>query len=1153
MPLRFARRGRRRSSATRCCERRSSAREWREPLQVVERRAELPWAEEDWSGGEHRRSRRLEGLLAPIASVASTSGVAPLNRVTLVRLADDEHRLVWSTHHLYVDGWSWPLIFRDVGAAYEALSTETATGSPRPPYGAYIDWLAARHPIPASSGRTASRASRRRRRCPSSRRRVADVERRHPRGRPAVDASTTAALQALARAPGDAQHGRPGSLGHPPRPSERAGRRRLRRGVLRPSGGAAGRRDARRAVREQPAGARAARRRPAHRRLVRGAARAQPRDRPAPVRVALRTSRPGPAFRGGCACSTAWSSSRTTSGARPCAVGGGRRRAVGRAGGDELSLDAHRDAGRRDQPASCSASDVFGVDSLETLLDGLATVLSSGSPGAATVARRDRGLLPAATRGRLQPRRRRRERAGDVRGARQRDGAHGRRGLGGAVPGRSGRHGRQLLRPRRPLDPAGPGPRAASRATRPDLSDRRAAPVPDRAVARAVSRRRRDVEQRRSMPSRDRADDCSARRSPGSAASRGRGSRCPTRTRTTPTRASRSSASPAASPARARRRVLANLVEGRETLSHFADDELDPARPRRWRRADSPTTCAPAASSRTSSCSTRRSSASRRARPRCSTRSSASSWRRRGRRSRTRATTREPSPAPIGVFAGMSNNTTSSRTCSAREDVTDIVGWLTTMMGNEKDYLATRVSYKLDLRGPALNIQTACSTSLVAVCTAVQSLLNYQCDMALAGGVSITLPQKRGYLYQEGGITSPDGHCRAFDEHAAGTVFSNGVGIVVLRRLRDALEDGDTIYAVIKGVGHQQRRRGEGQLHGAERRRARRRHRDGAGSRRDRSADDLLRRGARHRDAARRPDRDRRADAGVPRRRSDRNRLLRDRLGQDQHRPSRRRRRRRRPDQDGARAAPQTLPPSLHFTAPNPKLDLEDSPFRSSRPLRPWESPDGLPRRAGVSSFGVGGTNAHVVLEEAPVATRVRRTTTPSSCSSSRRGRRGPRRRHVEPARPSREHPADAARRRRVHAPDGPTALPASTGRSWRGAPTTPSRGSARPIRARAHRPSAVEDASVAFLFPGQGAQSVGMARGLYDGDPASGPSRRVRGGPAAAARPRPARRALSGAGRRGAGRAAARTDRGHPAGALRHRVRAGAWRGAASGSSPTA
>ena len=122
------------------------------------------------------------------------------------------------------------------------------------------------------------------------------------------------------------------------------------------------------------------------------------------------------------------------------------------------------------------------------------------------------------------------------------------------------------------------------------------------------------------------------------------------------------------------------------------------------------------------------------------------------------------------------------------------------MLGNEKDYLATRVSYKLDLRGPSVNVVTACSTSLVAVCQAVQALATHQCDMALAGGVSISVPQRRGYLYQEGFITSPDGHCRAFDERAAGTVFSNGLGIVVLKRLEDALADGDTIYAVIKGA-----------------------------------------------------------------------------------------------------------------------------------------------------------------------------------------------------------------------------------------------------------------------------------------------------------------------------------------------------------------
>ncbi|HEV7443388.1 MAG TPA: polyketide synthase, partial [Steroidobacteraceae bacterium] len=155
---------------------------------------------------------------------------------------------------------------------------------------------------------------------------------------------------------------------------------------------------------------------------------------------------------------------------------------------------------------------------------------------------------------------------------------------------------------------------------------------------------------------------------------------------------------------------------------------------------------------------------------------------------------------PIGVYAGASNNTYFARNLLQRKDVTDLVGWLTAMMGNEKDYLATRVAYKLDLRGPALNIVTACSTSLVAVATAVQSLSTWQCDMALAGGVSITLPQKRGYLSLEGAITSPDGHCRAFDANAEGTVFSNGLGIVVLRRLSDAIAANDRIYAVIKGA-----------------------------------------------------------------------------------------------------------------------------------------------------------------------------------------------------------------------------------------------------------------------------------------------------------------------------------------------------------------
>jgi acyl transferase domain-containing protein len=121
------------------------------------------------------------------------------------------------------------------------------------------------------------------------------------------------------------------------------------------------------------------------------------------------------------------------------------------------------------------------------------------------------------------------------------------------------------------------------------------------------------------------------------------------------------------------------------------------------------------------------------------------------------------------------------------------------MLANEKDFLATRVAYKFNLKGESVTVQTSCSTSLVAVHLACQSLLGFQSDMALAGGVSIRVPQKTGYFYQEGMIASPDGHCRAFDEKAKGTVPGSGVGIVILKRLADAIADGDTINAVIRG------------------------------------------------------------------------------------------------------------------------------------------------------------------------------------------------------------------------------------------------------------------------------------------------------------------------------------------------------------------
>jgi acyl transferase domain-containing protein len=164
-------------------------------------------------------------------------------------------------------------------------------------------------------------------------------------------------------------------------------------------------------------------------------------------------------------------------------------------------------------------------------------------------------------------------------------------------------------------------------------------------------------------------------------------------------------------------------------------------------------------------------------------------------------------PGEIAVYAGSSFNTyLLYNLLNDRQRLENMtgnyqVGEFPTLVGNGADFLATRTAYKLDLRGPAFTVQSACSTSLLAVAEACQCLLDYRADMALAGGVSITFPQKRDYLYQEGGMVSPDGHCRTFDAEAAGTVFGSGAGVVLLKRLDAALADGDQIRAVIRGSG----------------------------------------------------------------------------------------------------------------------------------------------------------------------------------------------------------------------------------------------------------------------------------------------------------------------------------------------------------------
>ncbi|MCI5044043.1 MAG: type I polyketide synthase [Aquisalinus sp.] len=325
----------------------------------------------------------------------------------------------------------------------------------------------------------------------------------------------------------------------------------------------------------------------------------------------------------------------------------------------------------------------------------------------------------------------------------------------------------------------------------------------------------------------------------------------------------------------------------------------------------------------------------------------------------------------IGVYGGCYMDTYVLANLCSDEDfrqklVESIqVGTLQTELGNDKDYLATRVAFKLGLRGPAMTLQTACSTSLVAVATACQSLDSYQCDMALAGGITIVLPQKKGYFYKEGSMLSPDGHCRPFDSNAAGTVFSNGAAVLLLKRLEDAILDRDTIYGVIKGYatnndGGQKvsytapsvdgqaevismamglgeiepHTMGYVEAHGTatplgdpiEIAGLTKAYREGT--------DDVqfcaigsVKANLGHLDCA---------SGAIG--------LIKSTLCVHN----------------------KVLPSLLHFEAPNPKIDFESSPFYVNTEFRHWPE-NAWPRRAGVSSFGVGGTNAHVVIEEAPL------------------------------------------------------------------------------------------------------------------------------------------------------------------------------------------
>ena len=441
-------------------------------------------------------------------------------------------------------------------------------------------------------------------------------------------------------------------------------------------------------------------------------------------------------------------------------------------------------------------------------------------------------------------------------------------------------------------------------------------------------------------------------------------------------------------------------------------------------------------------------------------------------------------PGSIGVFAGCGMNAYFVNNLLTNPHLLRSVGlFLLRHTGNDRDFLPTSVSYKLDLRGPSVAIQTACSTSLVAIHVACQSLLAGECDLALAGGVTILVPHGQGYFHRENEPVSPDGHCRPFDRRAAGTVVASGCGVVVLRRLSDALQGGDTVHAVIRGSainndgagkvgylapsvsGHASvvsealalagvsadtisyvEAHGTGTPVGdpieiAALTQAFRQTTERTGF----CAIGSLKSNVGHLDTA----------AGVA--------SLIKVVKALEHRE---------------------LPPSLHFEAPNPEIDFAASPFRVNAELRPWPGGE-TPRRAGISSLGIGGTNAHVIVEEAPE---------PAASDAPRRAWQ------ILPLAAKSQAALDAITDRlATHLRERPDTLLADAaftlqeGREpWDHRRVVVARSAEEAQRALEQRDAASvvsgrregSGAEVAFLFSGAGAQYPGMGRDLYEAEP---------------------------------------------------------------------
>lgn len=314
----------------------------------------------------------------------------------------------------------------------------------------------------------------------------------------------------------------------------------------------------------------------------------------------------------------------------------------------------------------------------------------------------------------------------------------------------------------------------------------------------------------------------------------------------------------------------------------------------------------------------------------------------------------------IGVYAGTGTNTYYQNNVQGRPEIINQVGSFQVMTVNEKDYISSRTAYQLNLKGPAVSVYSACSTSLLAIAQAVESIRKGQCDVAIAGGASITSPVNSGHLYQEGAMLSKDGHCRSFDADATGTVFSDGAAVVLLKSMEAALKDGDTIYGVIKGVGLSNDGGGKGSFTAPSsegQAAAIAMAIDDAGV--DASAISYI---ETHGTAT--PLGDPIEIEGLkmafgPQAQNQFCAIgsLKSNMG---HLTA----------AAGAAGLIKTclalhhrqLPPSLGYDRANPNIDFANSPFFVNTSLSDWKSE--TTRRAGVSSFGVGGTNVHIVLEE---------------------------------------------------------------------------------------------------------------------------------------------------------------------------------------------